>query len=114
MKKEQMKNLYELIAFGKGGTRKERFQRFLEAVKIVDEQAYSNLDIRTQEDYVTIHTDNIADWEKSNEQDEVQDRVHENIYQQLKSDKKHYKMDGKKDVDFYLMYDKEFIGILDL
>ena len=109
-----MKNLYELIAFSKGGTREERFKRFLEAIKIVDEQAYHKLNVRTHVDYVSTHTDNIAHWEKMNEQDKPEDRVHENIYQQLKSDKKHYKLDGKKEVDFYLMYDKDFVGILEL
>lgn len=114
MNVEQVKNLYELIASSKGGTREERFERFLEAVKIVDEQAYHKLSIRTHVDYATIHTDNIAQWEKSNEQDKPEDRVHENIYQQLKSDKKHYKLDGKEEVGFHLIYDKDFIGFLGL
>ena len=114
MKKEQVKNLYELVALNKDGTREGRFERFLEAVKIVDEQAYHKLSIRTHVDYDTFHTDNVAHWEKMNEQDKPEDRVHKNIYQQLKTDKKHYKLDGKKAVDFYLVYDKEFVGILEL
>lgn len=109
-----MRNLYELIVLNKSGTREERFERFLEAVKIVDEQAYHKLSVRTYIDYVTIHTDNIAHWVESNEQDKPEDRVHENIYQQLKSDKKHYKLDGKEGVSFRLIYDKDIIGLLEI
>lgn len=115
MKAENLRELYALIGEDKTGTRESRFVKFLKTIELVDPEIYRGLEITTQINGESIAYDNVSQWEKSNNWDKPEDRVHMNIFQQLRSDKLAYKRnEGANRVKFPMHYESHFIGYVNV